>query len=90
MLITLSRRPLLLQSDVRINLSGEFLLTFFYQLLINSLIRERRAPFSPAIVKRLIKHGVKVIVQPSNRRAYPMQARNKSPLPNASFRSGDS
>lgn len=38
-----------------------------------SLIRERRAPFSPAIVKRLIKNGVKVIVQPSNRRAYPMQ-----------------
>ncbi|CAO1402727.1 unnamed protein product [Diamesa hyperborea] len=35
---------------------------------------ERRAPFSPAIVKRLIKSGVKVIVQPSNRRAYPMQA----------------
>ncbi|XP_022910037.1 alpha-aminoadipic semialdehyde synthase, mitochondrial [Onthophagus taurus] len=35
---------------------------------------ERRAPFSPAHVKKLVKHGVKVIVQPSNRRAYPMQA----------------
>lgn len=42
-----------------------------------SLIRERRAPFSPAIVKRLIKNGVKVIVQPSNRRAYPMQVTKK-------------
>ena len=41
--------------------------------LINH-VRERRAPFNPATVKRLIqKDGVKVIVQPSNRRAYPMQ-----------------
>uniref|UniRef100_A0A1Q3EWG7 Alpha-aminoadipic semialdehyde synthase, mitochondrial n=1 Tax=Culex tarsalis TaxID=7177 RepID=A0A1Q3EWG7_CULTA len=35
---------------------------------------ERRASFSPVMVKKLIKQGVKVIVQPSNRRAYPMQA----------------
>lgn len=34
---------------------------------------ERRAPFSPNNVKRLVKNNVKVIVQPSNRRAYPMQ-----------------
>lgn len=35
---------------------------------------ERRAPFNPALVQRLVKQGIKVIVQPSNRRAYPMQA----------------
>ncbi|KAF5307902.1 hypothetical protein FQR65_LT06469 [Abscondita terminalis] len=35
---------------------------------------ERRAPFSPSHVRKLVKSGVKVIVQPSNRRAYPMQA----------------
>ncbi|KAF5278354.1 hypothetical protein FQA39_LY05843 [Lamprigera yunnana] len=35
---------------------------------------ERRAPFSPTHVRKLVKKGVKVIVQPSNRRAYPMQA----------------
>ncbi|GBP80004.1 hypothetical protein EVAR_68358_1 [Eumeta japonica] len=35
---------------------------------------ERRAPFSPSNVKRLVRSGVKVIVQPSNRRAYPMQS----------------
>lgn len=36
---------------------------------------ERRAPLSPANVKRLTsKENLKVIVQPSNRRAYPMQA----------------
>lgn len=35
---------------------------------------ERRAPFSPNHVRKLTKVGVKVIVQPSNRRAYPMQA----------------
>ncbi|XP_055612755.1 alpha-aminoadipic semialdehyde synthase, mitochondrial isoform X1 [Uranotaenia lowii] len=35
---------------------------------------ERRASFSPPVVKKLVKQGVKVIVQPSNRRAYPMQA----------------
>uniref|UniRef100_A0A6M2DNH5 Alpha-aminoadipic semialdehyde synthase, mitochondrial n=1 Tax=Xenopsylla cheopis TaxID=163159 RepID=A0A6M2DNH5_XENCH len=35
---------------------------------------ERRAPFSPNNVKRLVKNNVKVIVQPSNRRAYPMQS----------------
>lgn len=34
---------------------------------------ERRAPFSPMQVRKLVKNGVKVIVQPSNRRAYPMQ-----------------
>lgn len=36
---------------------------------------ERRAPFNPTHVKKLIKQGVKVIVQPSNRRSYPMQVR---------------
>ncbi|XP_063928453.1 alpha-aminoadipic semialdehyde synthase, mitochondrial isoform X2 [Zophobas morio] len=35
---------------------------------------ERRAPFSPTHVRKLVKSGVKVIVQPSNRRSYPMQA----------------
>lgn len=34
---------------------------------------ERRAPFSPAHVRKLVRNGVKVIVQPSNRRAYPVQ-----------------
>ncbi|KAJ8920057.1 hypothetical protein NQ315_011711 [Exocentrus adspersus] len=37
-------------------------------------IWERRAPFSPNHVRKLVKSGVKVIVQPSNRRSYPMQA----------------
>ncbi|XP_067125977.1 alpha-aminoadipic semialdehyde synthase, mitochondrial isoform X3 [Centruroides vittatus] len=37
-------------------------------------IWERRAPLAPAHVKQLVKEGVKVLVQPSNRRAYPMQA----------------
>ncbi|XP_061729291.1 alpha-aminoadipic semialdehyde synthase, mitochondrial-like [Cydia pomonella] len=35
---------------------------------------ERRAPFSPLNVNRFVRNGVKVIVQPSNRRAYPMQS----------------
>ncbi|KRT79289.1 hypothetical protein AMK59_7999, partial [Oryctes borbonicus] len=35
---------------------------------------ERRAPFSPGHVRNLVRKGIKVIVQPSNRRAYPMQA----------------
>ncbi|PZC85138.1 hypothetical protein B5X24_HaOG202902 [Helicoverpa armigera] len=35
---------------------------------------ERRAPFSPTNVNRLVRQGVRVIVQPSNRRAYPMQS----------------
>ncbi|GLH05076.1 Alpha-aminoadipic semialdehyde synthase, mitochondrial [Gryllus bimaculatus] len=34
---------------------------------------ERRAPLAPTNVRRLTRAGVKVIVQPSNRRAYPMQ-----------------
>ncbi|CAG9856321.1 unnamed protein product [Phyllotreta striolata] len=37
-------------------------------------IWERRAPFAPSHVRKLVKKGVKVIVQPSNRRAYPMPA----------------
>lgn len=36
---------------------------------------ERRAPFAPQHVKRLVRKGVSVLVQPSNRRAYPMQVR---------------
>ncbi|XP_015600808.2 alpha-aminoadipic semialdehyde synthase, mitochondrial [Cephus cinctus] len=35
---------------------------------------ERRAPLAPSNVRRLIRAGVKVIVQPSNRRAYPAKA----------------
>ncbi|XP_015922645.2 alpha-aminoadipic semialdehyde synthase, mitochondrial [Parasteatoda tepidariorum] len=35
---------------------------------------ERRAPLGPHHVKQLTKEGTKVLVQPSNRRAYPMQA----------------
>ncbi|XP_066996785.2 alpha-aminoadipic semialdehyde synthase, mitochondrial [Anabrus simplex] len=35
---------------------------------------ERRAPLAPTNVRRLTRAGVKVLVQPSNRRAYPMQA----------------
>ena len=34
---------------------------------------ERRAPLAPSHVRKLIRCGVKVIVQPSNRRSYPMQ-----------------
>jgi len=35
---------------------------------------ERRAPLGPQHVRKLVKNGVKVLVQPSNRRAYPMAA----------------
>lgn len=34
---------------------------------------ERRAPLSPQHIRRLVKSGVKVIVQPSDRRAYSMK-----------------
>ena len=36
---------------------------------------ERRAPLAPHHVRKLIKKGIKVIVQPSNRRAYSMQVK---------------
>ena len=35
---------------------------------------ERRAPLAPQHVRKLVKKGIKVIVQPSNRRAYPAQS----------------
>lgn len=35
---------------------------------------ERRAPLAPLHVRKLVREGIKVIVQPSNRRAYPLQA----------------
>ncbi|XP_045113722.1 alpha-aminoadipic semialdehyde synthase, mitochondrial-like isoform X2 [Portunus trituberculatus] len=35
---------------------------------------ERRAPLGPSQVRQLVRDGVRVTVQPSNRRAYPMQA----------------
>lgn len=34
---------------------------------------ERRAPLAPAHVKKLVKMGVRVLIQPSNRRAFPIQ-----------------
>jgi hypothetical protein len=34
---------------------------------------ERRSPLAPHHVRKLVRTGVKVIVQPSNRRAYPTQ-----------------
>ena len=34
---------------------------------------ERRAPLAPHQVQKLVRDGVKVLVQPSNRRAYNMQ-----------------
>ncbi|CAG5121208.1 unnamed protein product [Candidula unifasciata] len=34
---------------------------------------ERRAPLSPHQIKKLVKSGIKVIVQPSNRRAFSMK-----------------
>ncbi len=37
---------------------------------------ERRAPLAPHHVKKLVDQGIKVIVQPSNRRAYPVQVMN--------------
>ncbi|XP_033150839.1 alpha-aminoadipic semialdehyde synthase, mitochondrial [Drosophila busckii] len=47
---------------------------------------ERRAPFGPTHVQKLVKQGVKVIVQPSNRRAYPMQILSvKYILPSSTF-----
>lgn len=39
---------------------------------------ERRAPFNPHVVRQFVKNGVKVLVQPSNRRAYPMQVTIKN------------
>lgn len=37
-------------------------------------IWERRAPLAPFHVRKLVRKGVSVLVQPSNRRAYPLQA----------------
>uniref|UniRef100_A0A914PDV6 Alanine dehydrogenase/pyridine nucleotide transhydrogenase N-terminal domain-containing protein n=1 Tax=Panagrolaimus davidi TaxID=227884 RepID=A0A914PDV6_9BILA len=34
---------------------------------------ERRAPLAPGHVKKLTKKGIKVLIQPSNRRAFPIQ-----------------
>lgn len=34
---------------------------------------ERRAPLAPVHVKKLTKNGIKVLIQPSNRRAFPIQ-----------------
>ena len=42
---------------------------------------ERRAPLAPAHVKKLTKKGVKVLLQPSNRRAVTMQVRGYRHIP---------
>lgn len=52
-------------------------LLFFWKILAirreDQSVWERRAPLSPNNVRKLVRAGVKVLVQPSNRRAYPMQ-----------------
>lgn len=37
-------------------------------------IWERRAPLAPYHVEKLTKQGVRILIQPSNRRAYPLQS----------------
>jgi len=37
-------------------------------------IWERRAPLAPHHVEKLTKQGVRILIQPSNRRAYPLQS----------------
>jgi len=39
---------------------------------------ERRAPLGPHQVRKLVRSGVRVLVQPSNRRAYPVQTYQKA------------
>ena len=46
---------------------------------------ERRAPLAPSHVKQLVDSGVKVIVQQSNRRAYPMQVTHPTPCCNVPY-----
>lgn len=41
---------------------------------------ERRAPFAPQHVKRMVRKGITVLLQPSNRRAYPMQVNFKKKI----------
>ena len=55
-------------------------MSLFYFIFIireDQSVWERRAPLAPQHVRKLIKSGVKVIVQPSNRRAYPAQVETK-------------
>lgn len=62
------------------NIAGKWWATTKYRGKVIALRREdqsvweRRASLSPANVRRLTRAGVKVIVQPSNRRAYPIQS----------------
>ncbi|XP_039264395.2 alpha-aminoadipic semialdehyde synthase, mitochondrial-like isoform X1 [Styela clava] len=39
----------------------------------DNVVWERRAPLAPSHIRKLVKKGVKVIVQPANKRAYPVQ-----------------
>lgn len=37
---------------------------------------ERRAPLAPADVRQIVRENINVVVQPSNRRAFPMEVRH--------------
>lgn len=39
----------------------------------DNVVWERRAPLAPSHIRKLVRDGVKVIVQPANKRAYPVQ-----------------
>lgn len=67
-----------LQSTHTISSSVPINVSVCFQILAirreDQSVWERRAPLSPTNVRKLVRAGVKVLVQPSNRRAYPMQA----------------
>jgi len=52
----------------------------------DNTVWERRAPLSPGQVKQLVREGVKVLVQPSNRRAFAMQVSYSSRIVIRDFR----
>ena len=60
-------------SDVQIKNFQKIIQTLYFNREDQS-VWERRAPLAPSHVRKLVRKGIKVIVQPSNRRAYPMQA----------------
>lgn len=41
---------------------------------------ERRAPLAPSHVKKITKQGIRVLIQPSNRRVYPIEVGGGLPI----------
>ncbi|XP_040565827.1 alpha-aminoadipic semialdehyde synthase, mitochondrial [Lepeophtheirus salmonis] len=72
------KSPSILRSQMRLSSNDSGRLRVMAIRREDQSVWERRSPLGPQHVRKLTKEGIKVLVQPSNRRAYPMELYKKA------------